>query len=99
VEIALASEPVESGIAVRVSVRLSGREMSRLFVSGDTLIQLPLEGSVLDASAAPVPRTSMFLSELAGSADGFTRVFNDSAAAAAFEASVRRQLVSALEET
>lgn len=96
-EIALASEDVAAGVAVRVSVRLSSRELNRLFLSGDTLVQLPLDGAVLEADAAPIPRTSIFLSELAGSAEGFSRVFADAAAAAAFEAAVRRQLETALE--
>jgi hypothetical protein len=97
VEIALTSEDLAAGVAVHVSLRLSGRELNRLFLSGDTLVQLPLDGAVLEAEAAPIPRTSMFLSELAGSAEGFTRVFADAAAAAAFEAAVRRQLETALE--
>lgn len=96
-EITLASEEIAAGVAVQVSVRLTGRELNRLFLSGDTLIQLPLDGAVLDAEAAPLPRTSMFLSELAGSAEGFTRVFADAATAAAFESEVRRQLETALE--
>ena len=97
VEIALTSEDVAAGVAVRVSVRLSGRELNRLFLSGDTLVQLPLDGAVLDADTAPIPRSSIFLSELAGSADGFTRVFTDPAAATAFETAVRHQLETALE--
>jgi len=97
VEITLGSEEVAAGVAVRVSVRLTGRELNRLFLSGDTLIQLPLEGAVPGDDAAPFPRTSIFLSELAGSGEGFTRVFADAAAAAAFEAEVRRQLETALE--
>lgn len=96
-EITLGSEEVAAGVAVRVAVRLTGRELNRLFLSGDTLIQLPLDGAVLDAEASPLPRTSMFLSELAGSTEGFTRVFTDAAAAAAFESEVRRQLETALE--
>ena len=96
-DVTLASEEVAAGVAVRVSVRLSSRELNRLFLSGDTLVQLPLEGAVLDADAAPIPRASIFLSELAGSAEGFTRVFADAAAAAAFETAVRRQLETALE--
>ncbi len=64
------------GVAVQVKVRLSGRETSRLFVSGDTLIQLPLDGALLDADGSPVPRTSIFLSELAGKRDGLSRTFS-----------------------
>jgi hypothetical protein len=96
VEITLVSEDLTAGVAVHVAVRLSGREMNRLFLSGDTLIHLPLDGA-LDDDAAPLPRTSIFLSELAGSPGGFTRVFADSPSAAAFEAAVRRQLETALE--
>ena len=98
-EISLASEDVAAGVAVSVSIRLSSRELNRLFLSGDTLVQLPLDGAVLEADTAPIPRSSIFLSELAGSAEGFTRVFADVAAAAAFEAAVRRQLETALEAT
>ena len=53
---------------MQVRVRLSGRETSRLFLSGDTLIQLPLDGALPDADGSPVPRTGIFLSELAGTA-------------------------------
>jgi hypothetical protein len=96
VEITLVSEDLAAGVAVHVAVRLSGREMNRLFLAGDTLIQLPMDGAV-EGGAAPIPRTSMFLSELAGAPDGFTRIFADASSAAAFEAAVRRQLATALE--
>jgi len=78
-------------------VRLSSRETSRLFLSGDTLIQLPLDGLVAQPEAAPITRTSIFLSELAGSPEGFTRTFIDEAHADAFAAAVRSQIESALE--
>jgi len=97
VEIDITSQQVPEGMAVQVKVRLSGRETGRLFVSGDTLVQLPLDGALPDADGSPVPRTSMFLSELAGKRDGLTRTFSDAAAAQAFAASVRTQLETALE--
>jgi hypothetical protein len=97
VEIDVATEQTATGIAVRVRVRLSGRETNRLFLSGDTLIQLPLDGALPDVDGAPIPRTSIFLSELAGSQGGLTRVFSDTGSAAAYEAAVRRQLDTALE--
>ena len=96
-EIDITSQQVPEGLAVQVKVRLSGREASRLFVNGDTLVQLPLDGSLPEADASPVPRTSMFLSELAGRRDGLTRTFTDAAAAQAFTAAVRSQLETALE--
>jgi hypothetical protein len=99
VEIDITNERVAGGVAVRVRVQLSSREMNRLFLSGDTLIQLPLEGALPDADGAPVPRMSMFLSELAGSREGFTRVFADDATAEAFAAAVRGQLETAMEAT
>ena len=74
-EIDITSQQVPEGVAVQVKVRLSGRETSRLFVSGDTLIQLPLDGALPDADGSPVPRMSIFLSELAGRRDGLTRTF------------------------
>jgi len=95
VEIDISSLQVPEGVAVQVKVRLSGRETSRLFVSGDTLLQLPLDGALADGS--PVPRTSIFLSELAGRHDGLTRAFADAAHADAFAAAVRTQLETALE--
>ncbi len=84
-------------MAVQIKVRLAGRETSRLFVSGDTLIQLPLDGALPEAHASPVPRTSIFLSELAGRRDGLTRTFADAAGAQAFATAVRSQLDTALE--
>jgi hypothetical protein len=95
-DIEILNEQTPGGVAVRVSVRLSGRETSRLFLNGDALIQLPVEGA-LPEQRAPIPRTSIFLSELAGLRDGFRRVFADSAAAQAYAASVRSQLTTALE--
>jgi hypothetical protein len=97
VEIDISSQQVPEGVAVQVKVRLSGRETSRLFVSGDTLIQLPLEGALPDPDGSPVPRTSIFLSELAGRRDGLSRVFGGGEDAAAYAAAVRTQLETALE--
>ncbi len=96
-EIDIASQQVPEGVAVRIKVRLSGRETSRLFVNGDTLVQLPLDGALPDADASPVPRTSMFLSELAGRPEGLSRTFTSGVDAAAFAAAVRTQLETALE--
>jgi hypothetical protein len=98
VDIAVVSEPVSTGVAVRVEVRLSGRETSRLFVNGDTLIQLPLDGALTDDEGAPMPRPGIFLSELAGMPGGLSRVFADQGAAGAFATAVRAQLETALEE-
>jgi hypothetical protein len=92
VEVQLATEPADGNIAVRVLLRLTPRERSRVFVSGDVLIHLPTEGVVLNDAASPVTRTGLFLSELAELHGGFTRVFGDRTAADAFAASVRGQL-------
>jgi hypothetical protein len=97
VEIDIANEQVPEGVAVRVRVLLSGRETSRLFLSGDTLIQLPLDGALAASDDPPIPRTSIFLSELVGLADGLSRGFTDSTAADAFADAVRSQLDTALE--
>jgi hypothetical protein len=97
VEIDITSQRVPEGVVVQVMVRLSGRETSRLFVSGDTLIQLPLDGALPDPDGSPVPRTSIFLSELAGRRDGLVRTFTDDAGAGAFAGAVRTQLENALE--
>jgi hypothetical protein len=107
VEIDIGSEQVSGGIAVHVHVRLSARELSRLFLSGDTLIQLPLEGIADEPGAdepgadeprsAPFPRMSMFLSEIAGSPDGFSRTFADATHADSFARAVREQISTALE--
>ncbi|HMK92595.1 MAG TPA: hypothetical protein VK576_06315 [Thermoleophilia bacterium] len=96
-ELDIASEQVSAGIAVHVRVRLSPRELNRLFLAGDTLIQLPLDGLVDGAEAAPIPRSSIFLSEIAGSPDGFSRTFADAAHADAFATAVRGQISDALE--
>jgi hypothetical protein len=97
VEIDIATEQVAAGVAVQVRVRLDRREVNRLFLNGDSLIQLPVDGALPDSEGAPIPRMSIFLSELAGSARGLTRVFSDLAAASAYEDAVRRQLHTALE--
>ena len=96
-EIDITSLQVPEGVAVQVKVRLSGRETSRLFVNGDTLVQLPLDGALPEPDGSPVPRTSIFLSELAGRRDGLSRTFGDGGAAGAFAAAVRAQLEHALE--
>ncbi len=96
-EVDITSQQVPGGVAVRILVRLSGREAGRLFISGDTLIQLPLDGALPDADGSPMPRSSIFLSELSGRRDGLTRSFAHSADAEAFAAAVRAQLDTALE--
>ena len=96
-EIDIGTEQVEQGIAVHVRVRLSSRELNRLFLSGDTLIQLPLDGMADEPESAPIPRMSIFLSEIAGSPDGFSRTFADAAAADNFARTVREQISTALE--
>jgi hypothetical protein len=97
VEISIANEQVPDGFAVRVQVKLSGREASRLFLSGDKLIQLPLDGALPDTDGNPIPRMSIFFSELVGARDGLTRVFEDATSAGSFAAVVRSQLETALE--
>jgi hypothetical protein len=97
VEIDIGSEQVEQGVAVHVRVRLSPRELNRLFLSGDTLIQLPLDGFVDEPGDVPMPRMSMFLSEIAGTPDGFSRTFADAALADSFAQAVREQISTALE--
>lgn len=95
-DVEIQNEDVVGGVAVTVRVRLSGRETNRLFLAGDTLVQLPLDGALPD-EGAPIPRMSIFLSELAGLRDGYRRVFADAGAAAAYAASLRTQLTTALE--
>jgi hypothetical protein len=99
VEIDIGSEQVAAGVAVHVHVRLTPRELNRLYLSGDTLVQLPIDGIADEANGTPIPRTSIFLSELAGSQAGFTRLFVDAARAEAFAVSVGAQVSSALEGT
>jgi hypothetical protein len=100
VEIDIAKERVPDGFAVCVRVRLAGRETGRLFVSGDILIDLPLDGSVPgagDDAVSPLPRSTIFLSELVGLSRGFTRVFGDEPSADAFAAALQADLSTALE--
>lgn len=99
VEIDISSEPVAAGVAVHVHVRLTPRELNRLYLSGDTLVQLPADGIADESSGTPIARTSIFLSELAGSQAGFTRLFVDAPRAEAFATSVSTQVSSALEGT
>jgi hypothetical protein len=95
-DIEILDEESAAGVTVTVRVRLSGRETNKLFLDGDTLIQLPLD-CALPEEGAPIPRTSIFLSELAGLRDGFRRAFTGAGAAQAFADSVRSQLTTALE--
>lgn len=95
-DIEIRNEAVPGGVAVRTLVKLSPRETNRLFLSGDTLVQLPLDGSLPD-EATPIPRMSIFLSELAGLRDGYVRTFADAASAQAYAESLRSQLTTALE--
>ncbi len=96
-DITIANERASRGYEVRVQVKLSAREANRLFLAGDTLIQLPLDGALPDTDGSPIPRVNIFLSELAGSREGLTRVFTDEASAGGFAAAVRSQLETALE--
>lgn len=95
-EIAIAKEPQPHGVVVRVQVKLSGRDASSLFVNGDTLIHLPLEGALPEVGRAPIPRASIYLSELASNRGGMARTFIDDESADRYAASVRRQLETAL---
>ena len=95
-EIAITNEDIAGGVAVRARVQLSARETNKLFLAGDTLIQLPLDGALPD-EGAPIQRMSIFLSELAGLRDGYVRAFADAASAQAYAASLRSQLTTALE--
>ena len=92
VEVQIASEPSHGTVAVRVRLRLTAREIGRVFVGGDVLVQLPTNGVVIDEGAAPIPRTGIFLSELAEEREGFVRRFTDQASADAYAASVSEQL-------
>ena len=96
-EIDIGHEQVTAGVTVHVRVRLSPRELNRLYLAGDTLIQLPLDGLADEPGAAPIPRTSMFLSEIAGSPEGFSRTFIDATHADGFARVVREQISTALE--
>lgn len=82
---------------MRVQVRMSSRELNRLYLSGDTLILLPVDGMTEQPKGAPIPRSSMFLSEIAGSQEGFTRAFVDASSAERFADDVRIQISTALE--
>jgi hypothetical protein len=97
VEIDIGSEQTSAGVVVHVLIRLSARELNRLFLSGDTLIQLPLDGMADEPGGAPIPRMSMFLSEIAGSPAGFSRTFADATHADSFARVVREQISTALE--
>jgi hypothetical protein len=99
VDIDIVSEQVAQGVAVRVRLALTPRETNQLYLSGDTLIQLPTEGAMPESEAVPFVRPSMFLSELAGTRDGLTRIFTDATAAERYAAAVRSQLETVMEGT
>jgi hypothetical protein len=86
------SEEAEGAIAVRVQVRLGARDQRRIFTAGDHLIQLPCEGLLPAATGAPLERSSIFLTELAGMPQGLRRVFADAQSAHAFATSITTQL-------
>jgi hypothetical protein len=92
VEYRVDSEPTNGSVAVRTFVRLTPRELTSVFVAGDVLLHLPTDGLAEAAAERPIPRTSMFLSELAELREGYLRVFADQASADAYAAEVREQL-------
>jgi hypothetical protein len=92
VEVHVTSDEADGTVAVRVQVRLDVGDQRRVFTSGDHLVQLPCAGLVPAADGAPMERSSIFLTELAGSPSGLTRVFADRASADAFAADVAGQL-------
>lgn len=96
-EIDISQTANSRGVEVRVIVRLTSREMSRLFMAGDTLIQLPLEGALPDDDKSPIPRMSIFLSELTAAREGLVRTFVDAANAEEYARVVHTQLESGLE--
>lgn len=93
-EVQIDNKMVENAAEVRISVRLTPRELSQVFLSGDTLIRLPVEQAICE-DTAPVLRDTVFLSELAECRHGYRRRFAQAAAATAFAASVREQLNAA----
>jgi hypothetical protein len=96
VDLRIASEPADGSVAVRVSLRLTPRELNRIFLTDDPLIQLPCEGLVAEDGPAPMERPSIFLSELAERRDGYARLFADQASADRYAAAVRAQLEAAM---
>jgi len=92
VEFRVDSEPVDGRVAVRILVRLTPRELNNVFVAGDVLLHLPADGLAESGGERPIPRTSMFLSEMAELREGYLRVFADQASADVYAAEVRDQL-------
>jgi hypothetical protein len=97
VEVDIDKEQLADRVAVRVHVRLTGRETNKLFLMGDALIQLPMDDALPLPEDPPIPRRSIFLSELAGEPDGLRCSFADDRAAERFALSMRTQLQTALE--
>jgi hypothetical protein len=92
VEFHVDNERADDSVAVRVLVRLTPRELTSVFVAGDVLLHLPTDGLAESAAGRPMPRSSMFLSEMAERREGYLRVFADQASADAYAAEVRGQL-------
>lgn len=94
------------GYLVRVKVRLSGSESSRLFLAGDTLLSWPAGEPLVDGSIPPTAggdryadivreRTSMFVSEAAGLAQGLQIRYLQAAHADRAARLLRSQLLEA----
>lgn len=82
---------LSGSVEVSIRVRLTSREASRVFSSGDFLIRLPIDGA-LSTDDAPMTRDAVYLSELAESREGYRREFVTADAADAFATAVHAQL-------
>lgn len=94
------------GYLVTVKVRLSGAESSGLFLAGDALLSWPAGEPLIDGSVPPSPggdryadivreRTSMFVSEAAGLAQGLQIRYLQEAYADRVARLLRTQLLEA----
>ncbi|MCZ7664145.1 MAG: hypothetical protein M5U22_14985 [Thermoleophilia bacterium] len=90
-DLVLENTPTQEGWSVRLRVALTRQETSDLFLAGDVLIGWPTEGMLHDG-AAPLGRSSMFLSEIVSRPEGLVLTYQSEELARHTTAILERQL-------
>ena len=88
--------PADGGWEVHMRVTLDRVETNDLFLAGDALVSWPTEG-MCPTGRGPIDRSSMFLSEIVGRAEGLRLVYETEALAERAGRILETQVRSALE--